>query len=81
MFSLSTTNTHDAGAAVATVCVTCSTKSASVRLGPSVGASNAPVTTWKLPISVTVPWRLYSNSRHSVWPGRIGNVAAIRSNA
>jgi hypothetical protein len=43
---------------VATVWATCWTKTGSVRLGPSVGASNWPVTTWKLPISVVVPCRL-----------------------
>ena len=66
MFRLSTTNTHGAAGSVATVCATCRTKSASVRVGPKLGASNWPVTTWKLPISVVVPCRLYSNSRHSV---------------
>ena len=81
MFKLSTTNTHAASASVATVWATCRTKSGSVRVGPKVGAINCPVTTWKLPISVVVPCRLYSNSRHSVWPGVIGRVAATRSNA
>ena len=58
MFKLSTTNTHDASGSVLTVWATCWTKSASVRVGPNVGAINSPVTTWKLPISVSVPCRV-----------------------
>ena len=81
MFKLSTTNTHDADGPVVTVWATCRTKSASVRVGPRLGASSWPVTTWKLPISVAVPCRLYSNSRHSTRPGLSGSVAATRSSA
>jgi hypothetical protein len=43
-----------------------------------VGATSRPVTTSKLPINVSVPCRLYSNSRRSTAPGRIGLVGAIR---
>ena len=81
MFKLSTTNTHGASGSVATVWATCPTKSASVRVGPRVGASSGPVTTWKLPIRVRVPCRRYSNSRHSTRPGFRGNVAATRPSA
>ena len=55
MFKLSTTKTHGACGSVATVCVTCAKKSASVRVGPNVGAINFPVTTSKLPMNVNVP--------------------------
>src|SRR5262249_46657233 len=81
MFRLSSTNTYRASGSSFTVLSMCFTKSASVRVGPSVGASSSPVTTWKLPISVTVPCRWYSNSRRSTWPGFIGCVKAIRCKA
>jgi hypothetical protein len=81
MFKLSTTKIHDASGSVATARATCATKSSSVRVGPSDGATSRPLTTSKLPISVSVPCRLYSNSRRSASPGRIGLVAAIRSSA
>src|SRR6266536_2197678 len=56
-------------------------KSASVRVGPTDGAMTAPVATAKLAISAWVPWRTYSNSRRSTWPGRSGSVGAARSSA
>ena len=43
------------------VCSMWLAESASVRVGPSVGAISSPVVTWKLPIRVNVPCRLYSN--------------------
>ena len=55
MFKLSSTNTYRASGSRSIVLSMCATKSSSVRVGPSVGAINSPVTTWKLPISVTVP--------------------------
>ena len=62
MFRLSTTNTHDASGSMATVCSMWLAKSASVRVGPIVGAINSPVVTTKLPIRHNVPFRVYSNS-------------------
>jgi hypothetical protein len=55
-------------------------KSLSVRVGPIVPWTR-PVATSKQAISVWVPWRLYSNSRRSIWPARIGRVGVIRSRA
>src|ERR1700746_3653516 len=40
-----------------------------------------PVVTSKPAIRVCVPWRRYSNSRRSTWPGLIGNSGAARSKA
>ena len=68
MFKLSTTKIHAASGSVATVCAMWPTKSASVRVGPIVGAINSPVVTSKLPISVNVPCRVYSNSIRSHFP-------------
>ena len=81
MFKLSTTNTHEAFGSVATVCSMWLAKSASVRVGPIVGAINSPVVTWKLPIRVNVPCRVYSNSILSALPDGHRLVGAIRSNA
>ena len=84
MFKLSATNTHDASGSVATVCSMWLAKSASVRVGPIVGAINSPVVTWKLPIRVNVPCRLYSNSIRSRLPGGhrlIGGVPLQRLDA
>ena len=66
-----TTNRHDDSGCTATVRLQCSKKSSSVCLGPTVGAIDSPVTTWKLAIRHCVPWRMYSNSIRSFWPGRI----------
>ena len=68
MFKLSTTKIHDAPGSVATVCSMWPAKSASVRVGPIDGAINSPVVTQKLPISVSVPCRVYSNSIRSAVP-------------
>ena len=81
MFKLSATNTHDAPGSVAIVCSMWLAKSASVRVGPIDGAINSPVVTRKLPISVNVPCRSYSNSIRAGFPAIIGLVGAIRSNA
>ena len=53
---------------VGTVCSMWLAKSASVRVWPIVGAINSPLDTWKLPISVIVPCRVYSNSIFSHCP-------------
>ena len=58
MFRLSTTNNHDPSGSMATVCSMWLAKSASVRVGPSVGRSNSPVVTTKLPIRHKVPFRV-----------------------
>src|SRR5271165_5946323 len=81
MFKLSTTKIHEADGAVATVCSMWLAKSASVRVGPIVGAINSPVVTWKLPIRVNVPCRSYSNSIRAGFPAIISLVGAVRSNA
>ena len=77
MFKLSTTNSHDASGSKATVCSMWLAKSASVRVGPIVGAINSPVVTWKFPIRHTVPCRVYSNSICAGFPAIIGRVEAI----
>lgn len=59
----------------------CPAKSTSVRVGPNEGAGTCPVATSKLAISVKVPRRIYSNSRCSTSPGRIGLVGCLRSSA
>ena len=74
MFKLSTTKIHEAFGSVATVCSMWLAKSASVRVGPIVGAINSPVVTWKLPIRVNVPCRVYSNSIFSHCPKVIGRL-------
>src|SRR5437867_8529682 len=56
-------------------------KSASVRVGPTVGATSRPCTTSQLAMRHCVPWRTYSNSRRSTCPGRTGSVGAARSRA
>ena len=81
MFKLSLTNTHEAPESVAIVCSMWLAKSTSVRVGLSVGASNSPVVTWKLPINVTVPCRVYSNSIRSHFFLIRGRLGALRSNA
>ena len=48
MFKLSTTKIHKAVGSVATVCSMWLAKSASVRVGPIVGAIDFPVDTWKV---------------------------------
>ncbi len=58
----------------AIVCSMWLAKSASVRVGPIVGAINSPVVTWKLPIRVNVPCRSYSNSIRAGFPAIIGLV-------
>jgi hypothetical protein len=60
MFKLSVTNTDDAPGSVATVCSMWLAKSDSVRVGPSVGAINSAVVTWRLPIRFNVPCRVHS---------------------
>ena len=55
--------------------------SSSVRVGPSVGAMTLPVATSRFAIKHVVPLRMYSNSRRSSRPGRIGRVGAARSSA
>src|SRR5262249_31074575 len=62
MFKLSTTKIQPASGSVATVRAMCSTKSHSVRVGPIVGAISSPVVTLKLPIQLSVPCRVYSDS-------------------
>src|SRR5947207_8530924 len=56
-------------------------KSASVRVGPTDGQITWPVTTSKLIMNDSVPWRMYSNSRRSTLPGRSGKPGAARSRA
>src|SRR2546425_2010519 len=56
-------------------------KSASVRVGPTEGQMTSPVTTSKLIMNDSVPWRMYSNSRRSTLPGRSGKPGAARSKA
>jgi len=53
----------------------------SMGVGPMVGRRGLPVTTSKLAIRQSVPWRLYSNSMRSVRPGLVGLVGWIRSSA
>ena len=48
-----------------TVRLQCSRKSSSVRVGPTVGEIDSPVTTSKLAIRHNVPWRMYANSIRS----------------
>ena len=81
VLSWSISRRHSAVGLVASVRATWPAKSASVRVGPIVGGSTRPVTTSKLPMSVWVPWRTYSNSRRSTRPGRTGSVGAARSSA
>ena len=81
MFKLSTTKTHEPFGSVATVCSMWLAKSASVRVGPIVGAINSPVVTWKFPIKHKVPFRVYSNSISSRFPAIIGLLGAFRSSA
>src|SRR6478609_1878380 len=81
VLSRSVAKTHSASGSVATVRSMCAAKSASVRVGPTLGATIRPSTTSKLAIKHCVPWRTYSNSRRSTWPGRIGSVGAARSRA
>ena len=54
---------------------------ASVRVGPSVGATTCPVTTSRLRMTVHVPCRMYSNSRRSTLPGASGKPGCLRSSA
>jgi len=56
-------------------------KSASVRVGPTDGQMTFPLTTSKLIMNDSVPWRMYSNSRRSTLPGRSGKPGAARSRA
>src|SRR5438128_2701625 len=56
-------------------------KSTSVRVGPTDGQMTSPVTTSKLIMNDSVPWRMYSNSRRSTLPGRSGKPGAARSRA
>src|SRR5271166_3177345 len=81
MFKLSNTNTHDASGSVRTVRSMWLAKSASVRVGPMLGAINSPVVTTKLPIRLKVPCRVYSNSIRWQCSGIIGRLWALRSNA
>src|SRR4029450_10410775 len=81
VFNWSVTKPHPAAGSVATVWSMCAVKSASVRVGPTVGATRRPWTTSKLAMRHCVPWRTYSNSRRSTWPGRPGSVGAARSRA
>src|SRR3954452_18665096 len=63
VFRLSTMNPQPAQGSVATVCCTCARKSASVRVGPSVGAITQPHQISRLAVRHSVPWRWYSYSR------------------
>src|SRR5712692_7218500 len=56
-------------------------KSASVRVGPMLGAITWPVATSKLAIRHWVPWRAYSNSCRSILPGRSTSGGCSRSKA
>ncbi len=58
VFNWSARKTHVASGSVASVRPMCAAKSASVRVGPTVGATTRPVTTSKLAISVCVPCRI-----------------------
>ncbi len=79
---LSTTKCHSvAVGSVAIVRRTCSTKSASVRVGPLEGAKTCPLATSKLMKNEQVPWRMYSNSRRVTRPDRGGRSGASRSSA
>src|SRR5215468_1096546 len=82
MFRLSVTKCHRvASGSEATVRVICATKSSSVRVGPREGPTIVPCATSKLAIKVTVPRRIYPNSRRSTRPGPIGMVGCLRSRA
>src|SRR5918912_1978756 len=82
MSRLLTTQCHFvADGSLATVRRTCSTKSASVRVGPLDGLKTCPVATSKLMKNEQVPWRVYSNSRRATCPGRGGRSGAKRSSA
>jgi hypothetical protein len=56
-------------------------KSAAVLLGPTVGATTAPVATAQLAIKPCVPWRREAYAGRSTSPGCLGTVGAARSSA
>src|SRR6266700_2898685 len=52
--------------------------SSSVRVGPQEGSMTCPVTTSKLMNQDKMPYRIYSNSYRSTWPGCIGRSGYLR---
>src|SRR4030095_235575 len=82
MFRLSATKCHRVTAgSEAMVRAIWLTKSSSVRVGPMDGVTTVPCATSKLAINVTVPRRIYSNSRRSACPGSMSRGGCVRSSA
>src|SRR5262249_14980078 len=82
MFRLSATKCHRVTSrSEAIVRAIWFTKSSSVRVGPIDGITTVPCATSKLAINVTVPRRIYSNSRRSSCPGSMSRVGCVRSSA
>jgi hypothetical protein len=69
---------HAAAGSAAALCAIWATKSASVRVGPSEAVPTCPLATAKSAIKLSVPWRMYSNSRCSTRPGCIGMGGAFQ---